>query len=118
MLSRRWFVRLLAVVIVGGFLAWQAPLWLGQPALDEAAAQPRPIAARGDLAADEKATIELFERSKGSVVYISTTARVLDLFSRNIFTIPQDTAPGFVWDEPGTVFTTTHSIDTYAWTRD
>jgi len=25
MLSRRWFVRLLAVVIGGGFLAWQAP---------------------------------------------------------------------------------------------
>jgi len=37
MLSRRWFVRFLAVVIVGGFLAWQAPRWAGQPALDEAA---------------------------------------------------------------------------------
>ena len=110
MLSRRWFVRLLAVVIVGGFLAWQAPLWLGQPALDQAAAQPRPIAARGDLAADEKATIELFERSKGSVVYISTTARVLDLFSRNIFTIPQGTGSGFVWDELGHIVTNNHVI--------
>jgi S1-C subfamily serine protease len=110
MLSGRWFVRLLAVVIVGGFLAWQAPRWVGQPAVDEASAQPRPIAARGDLAADEKATIELFERSKGSVVYISTTARVLDLFSRNIFTIPQGTGSGFVWDELGHIVTNNHVI--------
>src|SRR2546427_12386275 len=117
MLSRRWFVRLLAVVIVGGFLAWQAPLWLGQPALDEAAAQPRPIAARGDLAADEKATIELFERSKGSVVYISTTARVLDLFSRNIFTIPQGTGSGFVWDERGHIVTNNHVVTNAAGAR-
>jgi len=83
MRSSRWFLGLLTVVIVGGFLAWQAPRWAGQPALDEAAAQPRPIAVRGELAADEKATIELFERSKASVVYISTTARVLDLFVTN-----------------------------------
>ncbi len=109
MLSRRWFLGLLAVVIVGGFLAWQAPLWVGEPALDDAA-RPRAITARGDLAADEKATIELFERSKGSVVYISTTARVLDLFSRNIFTIPQGTGSGFVWDERGHIVTNNHVI--------
>src|SRR6266851_9180659 len=104
-----WFEGLLAVVIVGGFLAWQAPLWVGEPALDDAA-RPRAITARGDLAADEKATIELFERSKGSVVYISTTARVLDLFSRNIFTIPQGTGSGFVWDERGHIVTNNHVI--------
>jgi S1-C subfamily serine protease len=96
-------------LVVVGFLAWQVPLWMGQPALDEAA-QPRAITARGDLAADEKATIELFERSKGSVVYISTTARVLDLFSRNIFTIPQGTGSGFVWDERGHIVTNNHVI--------
>jgi len=107
-LSYRWLAGLLALVVVG-FLAWQAPFWVGQPALDEAA-QPRAITARGDLAADEKATIELFERSKGSVVYISTTARVLDLFSRNIFTIPQGTGSGFVWDELGHIVTNNHVI--------
>jgi hypothetical protein len=31
-----------------------------------------PATPRGELPANEKATIELFERSKGSVVYIST----------------------------------------------
>ncbi len=117
MLSSRWFLALLTVVIVGGFLAWQGPRWSGQPAVEEAAAQPRPIAARGDLAADEKATIELFERSKGSVVYISTTARVLDLFSRNIFTIPQGTGSGFVWDERGHIVTNNHVITNAAGAR-
>src|SRR6267142_6380541 len=109
MLSSRWFLGLLTVVIVGGFLAWQAPRWAGQPALDEAA-QPRPIAARGDLAADEKATIELFERSKGSVVDVSSKTQVLDLFSRNIFTIPQGTGSGFVWDGRGHIVTNNHVI--------
>src|SRR5213083_2253577 len=117
MLSSRWFQGLVALLIVGGFLAWQAPRWAGQHAVDEAAAQPRPVAARGDLAADEKATVELFERSKGSVVYISTTARVLDLFSRNIFTIPQGTGSGFVWDERGHIVTNNHVVTNAAGAR-
>src|SRR5438309_9505496 len=108
MLSSRWFQGLLAVVIVGSFLAWQAPRWVGQPVVDEAAAEPRPVAARGDLAADEKATIELFERSKGSVVYISTSARVIDLFTRNIAEIPRGTGTGFIWDAQGHVITNNH----------
>src|SRR2546429_8222230 len=77
MLSSRWFLGLLTVVIVGGFLAWQGPRWSGQPAVEEAAAQPHPGAARGGPAADEKATIALVERSKGSGGYISTIARGL-----------------------------------------
>src|SRR5205809_5740111 len=117
MLSSRWFQGLLAVVMRGGLRAWQAPRGDGQPVVDEAAAEPRPVAARGDLAADEKATIELFERSKGSVVYISTTARVLDLFSRNIFTIPQGTGSGFVWDERGHIVTNNHVITNAAGAR-
>ena len=34
--------------------------------------QERTVTPRGDLAADEKTTIELFEKSRGSVVYITT----------------------------------------------
>ena len=62
-------------------------------------AEPRTIAPAGDLAADEKATIELFERSKGSVVFITTTQRVLDLRSRNVMQIPRGAGSGFVWDD-------------------
>ena len=35
-------------------------------------AAPRSVTLRGDLAADEKSTIEIFEKSKNSVVFIST----------------------------------------------
>jgi S1-C subfamily serine protease len=68
------------------------------------------VAARGDLAADEAATIELFERSKGAVVYIAISERVLDPWSRNIFTIPSGTGSGFVWDDQGHVVTNNHVV--------
>lgn len=48
-------------------------------------AAPRPVTPRGELAADEKATIELFEKSRNSVVFISTRTQVQDFWSRNIF---------------------------------
>jgi hypothetical protein len=41
--------------------------------------------ARGDLAADEKTTIELFEKSRASVVYITTAQLVRDVWTRNVF---------------------------------
>ena len=40
-------------------------------------AEPRPVASRGSIAADEEATIQLFEKARGSVVYITTQERVL-----------------------------------------
>ena len=38
-------------------------------------AEPRPVTARGDLAADERATIDLFRQSSPSVVFITTLSR-------------------------------------------
>ncbi len=88
---------------------WQAaPLWLGPAGVD---AKPRPVTARGDLAADEKATIELFERSRDSVVYISTRAAVMDVWTRNVFTVPRGTGSGFIWDDAGHVITNFHVIE-------
>ena len=50
-------------------MAVYAGRWVDRPVVVSGPEpEPRPIEARGDLAADEKATIELFERSKGSVV--------------------------------------------------
>jgi S1-C subfamily serine protease len=74
-------------------------------------AAPRTVTARGDLAADEKATIELFERSKDSVVYISTRQQVMDFWTRNVFSVPRGTGSGFVWDEAGHVVTNFHVIE-------
>ena len=70
---------------------------------------PRHVAARRDLASDEKTTIELFQKAKGSVVYINTSQRVMDLWTRNVFTIPKGTGSGFVRDEGGNVVTNLRS---------
>ncbi|RPH47634.1 MAG: 2-alkenal reductase, partial [Lysobacterales bacterium] len=78
--------------------------------LTRASAEPRAVMARGDLAADDTSTIEIFERSKASVVYISTSERVVDFWTRNVFSVPRGTGSGFVWDDQGHVVTNLHVI--------
>jgi len=80
------------------------------PQADGADALPRQVTPRGELAADEKATIQLFENSRDSVVYITTRAQVQDFWSRDIFSVPRGTGSGFIWDEAGHVVTNFHVI--------
>ena len=80
------------------------------PSEPRGGAEPRAVAQRGDLAADEVGTIDLFERSKGAVVHITTTQRVRDPRSRNVMSIPSGTGSGFVWDAEGHVVTNNHVI--------
>lgn len=71
----------------------------------------RTVTARGELAEDEQATIELFEKSRDSVVFISTASLVRDLWSRNIFAVPRGTGSGFIWDDAGHIVTNFHVIE-------
>ena len=78
-----------------------------------AAGQPQralpPISA--DLRPDERATVELFERTSPSVVYITTLARRTDWFGRPMGgEVPQGTGTGFVWDDDGHVITNAHVV--------
>ena len=81
------------------------------PHADGAIAQPRPVTPRGELFADEKANIRLFENSRNSVVYITTRAQVQDLWSRDIMSVPRGTGSGFIWDEYGHIVTNYHVIE-------
>ena len=72
---------------------------------------PRPVTPRGDLNADEKTTIGLFERARNSVVFIRTSEQVRDIWSRNVFSVPRGSGSGFIWDESGHVVTNYHVID-------
>ena len=100
---------LVLAVALGGLLTWQfMPRFRTQAPV--ATAEPRVVAPRGDLAADEKSTIELFEGAKGSVVFITTTQLVRDFWSRNMFSIPRGAGSGFVWDADGHIITNNHVV--------
>ncbi len=72
---------------------------------------PRAITPRGDLAADEKSTIELFQRVSSSVVYITSIEVKRDLFSLRAMEVPKGTGSGFIWDDQGTIVTNYHVIE-------
>ena len=74
-------------------------------------AQPRAVTPRGELNAEEKATIGLFERARDSVVFITTRGQVRDFWSRNVLSVPRGSGSGFIWDEAGHVVTNYHVID-------
>ncbi len=74
-------------------------------------AEPRQISARGDLAADEQNTIELFRVASPAVVYITNIELRRNLFSLNVYEIPQGTGSGFVWDKEGRIVTNYHVIE-------
>ncbi|HTE40428.1 MAG TPA: trypsin-like peptidase domain-containing protein [Steroidobacteraceae bacterium] len=81
--------------------------------------EPRTVTARDPIGNDEQATIDLFERSKASVVYITTRQQVMDVWTRNVMTVPQGTGSGFVWDDNEHVVTNMHVIAgaSEAWVR-
>jgi len=95
-----------ALVAVVGWLAYQT----FQPPLLDPKAVSRPVEARGDLAADEQNTIEIFRSSAPSVVYITSIAVRRNLFNLNVYEIPQGTGSGFIWDKQGRVVTNFHVI--------
>lgn len=104
MSERRFYLRLAAATFAaaGLTLLWRAPA--SQPAA------PRLVEARGDLAADEAATIALFEAARGSVVFITTAERTRNPWARDGEEKPRGAGSGFVWDDQGHVVTNAHVI--------
>ena len=97
---------LAVIAVVVGWLLFQT----FQPALLDPKAVSRPIEARGDLASDEQNTIDIFRNSAPSVVYITSIAVRRNLFSLNVYEIPQGTGSGFIWDKQGRIVTNFHVI--------
>ncbi len=95
--------------IAGLMVLWQAlprlDAWMGGET-----GTPRLVTPRGDLAADEKTTIRVFENARGSVVSISTTQLVEDVWSQNVYSVPRGTGSGIIWDDAGHVLTNFHVI--------
>ena len=71
----------------------------------------RAITPRGELSSLEQNNVELFEKSKDSVVFITTQEQVLDYWSRSVMDVPKGSGSGFIWDEFGHIVTNYHVID-------
>jgi S1-C subfamily serine protease len=104
-----WLVAILLFAVAGIMLQNAGYL----PGLSgRAAREPRAVTPRGDLASDEKATIELFREVSPSVVHITTLMRRRDRLSFNVLEIPEGTGTGFIYDDAGHVVTNFHVIKT------
>lgn len=77
--------------------------------LHNPSAQARTASPRGDLTADEKATINIFRDVSPSVVYITSTELGRDFFLR-VFEIPRGAGSGFIYDRDGHIVTNFHVI--------
>ena len=98
--------------VVAGVYAGERFFGLGRLESD---AIPRLVDARGDLAADETATIELFKAAAPGVVHISTSSDPRRSFGRGVYSIdpearPEGTGSGIVWDRAGHVVTNYHVV--------
>lgn len=83
---------------------------VGSASLNDPRAAPRAVAPRGDLSQGERATIALFRQASPSVVHITTISVQRDLFTLNLYQIPEGTGSGFVWDNSGNIITNFHVI--------
>ncbi len=92
-------------------LAWKV-FFGGFGPLFDPRAEPRPVTPRGDLAADEQATIELFESASPSVVHITTLRRQrsFGLLGMTEKHVPEGAGTGFLWTEEGHVVTNYHVV--------
>jgi len=100
-----WLVVVLLVVLL-----WPDLLARLAPEAGAPPPAPRVVEARGDLAEDERTTIEIFERVAPSVVYITTLQQVRDFWRRNAWEVERGSGSGFLWDERGHVVTNFHVI--------
>ena len=104
-------VPLIPLALAALAFALLARNWFGAGSLLVPDAEPRPVMARGDLAADEKATIELFQLSSKSVVFITTSTVQGGFLDFNPTEMPLGAGSGIVWDEQGHVVTNFHVLE-------
>ncbi len=63
-----------------------------------------------DLTAEERRTIDVFERAARSVVYITNVGLRRDFLSLDVFEIPQGSGSGCIWDREGHIITNYHVV--------
>ena len=105
-----WIYFLVLVVSSAAGLVFFKDSWVRSASLFDPRAVPRAVSPRGELLSDEKSTINLFRQASPSVVNITAIGVERDLFTLNLYQIPQGTGSGFVWDTNGDIITNFHVI--------
>ena len=108
--ARSWTYTSAAVALAAVLLIITRQTWVNSASVNDPRAVPRPVAARGELFAGEKSTINLFKQASPSVVHITAITVQRDFFSLNLYQIPEGTGSGFVWDANGNIITNFHVI--------
>lgn len=89
-------------------------LFIGKPYIQswllDGESQPRAITERGDFNSDEQNTINIFQRTSPSVVFINTLDTQLNPWTRTYKETPLGSGSGFIWDNQGHVVTNFHVI--------
>ncbi len=92
------------------FLGWR--LYQMRPHdVTDPSAQTRPVAPGGNLAADERATIELYDAARAAVVQVTNFRAGTNVFTGATSEAPQGVGSGFVWDPAGYVVTNYHVVE-------
>jgi S1-C subfamily serine protease len=100
---------LLLIFLVGYLVAHWIGRWRSNQ-LHDPQARPKLVVPRGDLAADENATIELFREHSPAVVFITTERVGIDLSSFDERLLSQGAGSGFIWSQDGYIVTNDHVI--------
>lgn len=101
----QWLIGLLLLLV--GMLSYR--FLIENTSLFGSSVQSRLVKARGDLAADEETTIELFARASPSVVSIRTKGIRPDVRRRRLTEVAGQ-GSGIVWDKSGHIITNYHVI--------
>lgn len=100
-------------LLAAGTFSWSLLEREGEtpPVVNEAPGRsPGTTNALEKLTAPERRTIEVFQNTSKSVVNISTSKRVHNLFRRTALQVPRGQGTGFIWDKQGHVVTNYHVI--------
>jgi len=104
-----WLIYIL-LLAVGVLLVWR--LWpTGTPELaDDPNAKSRPVTPEAPPTGEEQSRIDTFNKTKVSVVNISSAQLLRDRFSLNVHQVPKGSGTGFIWDDKGRVVTNYHVV--------
>lgn len=100
-------------LLVGVLLAWLLLPFAQRIPGNTPTAEPLKVTPAAAFTNQEERTISVFETASPSVVYITTSDKVLDFWTRNVSERPSGTGTGFVWDKQGHIVTNYHVVEGY-----